>query len=112
MELVSVLADSDLSAFRDFAPVDSGAGDKIDGAKPFLSMRAPILLNSIRSVCEVSAAAESRKYTIGYELNGQAIQFISDLDFLSIQAYRLWMEHPSREKVKSGHHRGEFIGAP
>jgi hypothetical protein len=31
---------------------------------------------------------------------GQALQLTSGLDFLSIQAYRLWMEHPSREKVK------------
>jgi hypothetical protein len=30
----------------------------------------------------------------------QALQLTSGLDFLSIQAYRLWMEHPSREKVK------------
>jgi transposase-like protein len=29
----------------------------------------------------------------------QALQLTSGLDFLSIQAYRLWMEHPSREKV-------------
>jgi hypothetical protein len=31
---------------------------------------------------------------------GQALQLTSGLDFLSIQVYRLWMEHPSREKVK------------
>jgi hypothetical protein len=31
---------------------------------------------------------------------GQALQLTYGLDFLSIQAYRLWMEHPSREKVK------------
>src|SRR5262249_27532102 len=30
---------------------------------------------------------------------GQALQLTSGLDFLSIQAYRLWMEHPSRGKV-------------
>jgi ABC-type antimicrobial peptide transport system permease subunit len=30
---------------------------------------------------------------------GFALQLTSDLDFLSIQAYRLWMEHPSRGKV-------------
>jgi hypothetical protein len=30
---------------------------------------------------------------------GQALQLTSGLDFLSIQAYRLWMEHPSRQKV-------------
>jgi hypothetical protein len=27
---------------------------------------------------------------------GQALQFAYGLDFLSIQAYRLWMEYPSR----------------
>jgi len=32
---------------------------------------------------------------------GQALQLTYGLDFLSIQAYRLWMEHPSRGKVKS-----------
>src|SRR6266542_5681533 len=31
---------------------------------------------------------------------GQALQLTYGLDFLSIQAYRLWMEHPSRGKVK------------
>jgi hypothetical protein len=30
---------------------------------------------------------------------GQALQLTSGLDLLSIQAYRLWMEHPSRGKV-------------
>src|SRR5262245_47981426 len=33
---------------------------------------------------------------------GQALQLTSGLDFLSIQAYRLWMEHPSRGKVIDG----------
>ena len=33
-------------------------------------------------------------------LEGEALQLTSGLDFLSIQAYRLWMEHPSRGKVK------------
>src|SRR5262249_51713840 len=32
---------------------------------------------------------------------GQALQLTYGLDFLSIQAYRLWMEHPSRGKVNS-----------
>jgi hypothetical protein len=32
-------------------------------------------------------------------LKGQAFQLTSGFDFLSIQAYRLWMEHPSRGKV-------------
>jgi hypothetical protein len=31
-----------------------------------------------------------------------SLQLTSGLDFLSIQAYRLWMEHPSRGKVKNG----------
>jgi hypothetical protein len=65
----------------------------------FLSKRAPMLTNSIRSVCEVSAAAESRESITVCELKGQALQLTSGLDFLSIKAYRLWMEHPSREKV-------------
>ena len=30
------------------------------------------------------------------ELKGQALQLTYGLDFLSIQAYRLWMEYPSR----------------
>jgi hypothetical protein len=34
---------------------------------------------------------------------GQALQLTSGLDCLSIQAYRLWMEHPSREKVNQRH---------
>jgi hypothetical protein len=67
----------------------------------FLSKRVPILLNSIRSVYEVSVAAESRENITGCSSKGQALQLTSGLDFLSIQAYRLWMEHPSREKVKS-----------
>ena len=29
-------------------------------------------------------------------IEGQALQFAYGLDFLSIQAYRLWMEYPSR----------------
>src|SRR5215475_7867003 len=29
-----------------------------------------------------------------YSSKGQALQFACGLDFLSIQAYRLWMEHP------------------
>jgi hypothetical protein len=63
----------------------------------FLSMRVPILLNSIRSGCEISAAAESRKYIIGYSSNGQAIQLTSDLDFLSIQASGYgWSIHRGR----------------
>jgi hypothetical protein len=32
------------------------------------------------------------------ELKGPALQLIDDLDFLSIEAYRLLMEHPSRKK--------------
>src|SRR5262245_41199149 len=32
---------------------------------------------------------------------GQTLQLTSVLDFLSIQAYRLWMEHPSGGKVNS-----------
>ena len=35
------------------------------------------------------------------ELKGLALQLTYGLDFLSIQAYRLWMEHPSRGKVKA-----------
>src|SRR5262245_56256927 len=31
---------------------------------------------------------------------GQALQFAYGLDFLSIQAYRLWMEYPSRGKYE------------
>jgi hypothetical protein len=34
--------------------------------------------------------------------NVASLQLTSGLDFLSIQAYRLWMEHPSRGKVKAG----------
>jgi hypothetical protein len=34
-------------------------------------------------------------------VEGQALQLTSGLDFLSIQAYRLWMEHPSRGKVNA-----------
>jgi hypothetical protein len=33
--------------------------------------------------------------------NLASLQLTSGLDFLSIQAYRLWMEHPSREKMKA-----------
>jgi hypothetical protein len=33
-------------------------------------------------------------------VEGQALQLTSGLDFLSIQAYRLWMEHPSSGKVR------------
>ena len=29
---------------------------------------------------------------------GRALQLAHGLDFLSIQAYRLWMEYPSRER--------------
>src|SRR5262245_16251999 len=36
----------------------------------------------------------------------QALQFAYGLDFLSIQAYRLWMEYPSREKDE------ESFGSP
>jgi hypothetical protein len=34
---------------------------------------------------------------------GQALQLAHGLDFLSIQAYRLWMEYPSRGKVIREH---------
>jgi hydrogenase expression/formation protein HypC len=34
--------------------------------------------------------------------NLASLQLTSGLDFLSIQAYRLWMEHPSRGKVNFG----------
>jgi hypothetical protein len=30
---------------------------------------------------------------------GEALQLTSGLDYLSIQAYRLWMEYPSRGKM-------------
>jgi hypothetical protein len=33
--------------------------------------------------------------------NGNALQLTSGLDFLSIQAYRLWMEYPSRDLDES-----------
>jgi hypothetical protein len=32
---------------------------------------------------------------------GRALQLAHGLDFLSIQAYRLWMEYPSRGKMKN-----------
>jgi hypothetical protein len=51
----------------------------------FLSKRVPILLNSIRSVCEVSAAAESQEDITVCSSKGQALQLTSGLDFLSIQ---------------------------
>ena len=34
---------------------------------------------------------------------GRALQLAHGLDFLSIQAYRLWMEYPSRGKMKFGY---------
>jgi methylmalonyl-CoA mutase C-terminal domain/subunit len=34
---------------------------------------------------------------------GRALQLAHGLDFLSIQAYRLWMEYPSRGKMNSHH---------
>jgi hypothetical protein len=43
----------------------------------------------------------NRMFVEGVETQNLAsLQLTSGLDFLSIQAYRLWMEHPSREKVK------------
>src|SRR5262249_15587896 len=44
-----------------------------------------------------------------YSSKGQALQLTSGLDFLSIQACRLWMEHPSRKKGETsgpGSHSG------
>jgi hypothetical protein len=46
-----------------------------------------MLTNSIRSVCEVSAAAESRESITVCSSKGQALQLTSGLDFLSIQAF-------------------------
>jgi hypothetical protein len=45
----------------------------------------------------------------------QALQLAHGLDFLSIQAYRLWMEYPSREKMSGlwncrAKHRHSAIG--
>jgi hypothetical protein len=37
----------------------------------------------------------SQKFTV-CSSKGKALQFAYGLDFLSIQAYRLWMEYPSR----------------
>src|SRR5262249_42606848 len=55
--------------------------------KPFLSLtgRVPLANGSIPPESTVRAS------------KGQALQLAHGLDFLSIQAYRLWMEYPSRE---------------
>src|SRR5262245_21612799 len=80
------------SNFRDFT------GSKFSGhnlrslvltdQKPFLSLtgRVPLTNGSIPPESTVRAS------------KGQALQLAHGLDFLSIQAYRLWMEYPSREK--------------
>ena len=59
--------------------------------KPFLSLtgRVPLTEGNIPKETTVCSS------------KGQALQFASGLDFLSIQAWRLWMEHPSRRKVKA-----------
>jgi hypothetical protein len=54
--------------------------------------------------CETLRLARSRRVCRASHCHnkGQALQLTYGLDFLSIQAYRLWMERPSREK-------GEFF---
>jgi len=49
-----------------------------------------------------SGASISQRASNVCSSKGQALQLTSGLDFLSIQAYRLGMEHPSRGKVMKG----------
>src|SRR5262249_34874533 len=56
--------------------------------KPYLSLAGGVPLIG-RTVPQETTVCLSK---------GQALQFASGLDFLSIQAWRLWMEYPSRRK--------------
>src|SRR5262249_49881680 len=78
------------SNFRDFTwPKFSGynlLSLVLKDQKPFLSLtgRVPLTGGNIPQETTVCSS------------KGQALQFASGLDFLSIQAWRLWMEYPSR----------------
>jgi hypothetical protein len=56
--------------------------------KPFLSFMGRVPLTK-RTIAQETTVCSSK---------GQALQFASGLDFLSIQAWRLWMEYPSRRE--------------
>src|SRR5262245_39108604 len=54
--------------------------------KPFLSLTGRVPLTGGNKAQETTVCSSK----------GQALQFAYDLDFLSIQAWRLWMEYPFR----------------
>src|SRR6516225_7165529 len=55
-----------------------------------------------------TSAFDQRRYKTRVTVRaskGRALQLAHGLDFLSIKAYRLWMEYPSREKDETSHYR-------
>jgi hypothetical protein len=56
--------------------------------KPFLSLTGRVPLTG-RNIAQETTVCSSK---------GEALQLASGLDFLSIQAWRLWMEYPSRRE--------------
>src|SRR5262249_24328189 len=78
------------SNFRDFTwPKFSGynlLSLVLKDQKPFLSLTGRVPLTGGNIPQETTLCSSK----------GQALQFAYGLDFLSVQAWRLWMEYPSR----------------
>ena len=65
----------------------------------FSPKRVPFAQNRFRRSLGIAANESRANFTV-CSSKGQALQFTYGLDFLSTQTWRLWMENPSRGKLK------------
>src|SRR5262245_24239113 len=119
MELVSVLdaAVQESASFRDYRPLDTRPRLNIRRYESWknssdFTMAKYLVLSTVYLNCQrakplsLQESAFARTQFTGCSSKGQALQLTSGLEILLHPSLRLWMEHPSRGKVKTVSHRG------